>query len=265
MSLYVTGDTHGDVISRFSFKRHPVLRNLTKDDIVIILGDFGIPWNHLTQEQDVYAAKWLDEKPWTTIALRGNHDNTDLLREMPRENQFGGEVRRLQVGDYTADHIFVVDVPTILTLESQKCLCIPGADSHDVWPIRNSFTGLNVIDKEKDPNWKSQIKDFKRRGYFYRIKGESWWPDESVDVYACDKLLENETEHFDFIFTHEAPALISRDYGFQPTHGETYLEILRRTMSFDSWFHGHLHRDFCHMSREDTRLMCMYQSIVQVS
>ena len=263
MSLYVTGDTHGDVISRFSFKCHPVLRNLTKDDIVIILGDFGIPWNHLTQEQDVYSAKWLDEKPWTTIALRGNHDNTDLLREMPRENQFGGEVRRLQVGDYTADHIFVVDVPTILTLESQKCLCIPGADSHDVWPIRNSFTGLNVIDKEKDPNWKNQTKDFKRRGYFYRIKGESWWPDEGVNIDLCDRLLDNEAGHFDFIFTHESPALISRELGFAPTIGEAYLEIMRKHTDFDAWFYGHLHRN-CWSIAQDDRLMCLYQSIIQV-
>ena len=264
MKLYITGDIHGDAISRFSYRRHPSLRQLTDQDIVIVLGDWGIPWNSRTQEQDEYTIKFLNSKPWTTIALRGNHDNTDAMRGMPQEERFGGKVRRLVVGNTIADRTFIIDEPTILTLGNERCLCIPGADSHDVWPVYNSFTGMNIIDKELDPHWKNQVKDFKRRGYFYRVKGESWWKDEPVDVYACDKLLENEAGHFDFIFTHEAPALISRDYGFQPTHGETYLEILRRTLSFDSWFHGHLHRDFCNMTKEDTRLMCLYQSIIQV-
>ena len=264
MAIYITGDVHGDAISRFSYRKHPQLRELTAQDIVIVLGDWGIPWNKHTQEQDKYTIKFLNEKPWTTIALRGNHDNTDALREMPQEEKYGGKMRRLVIDGVTADRTFIVDEPTILTLEGNRCLCVPGADSHDVWPVYNSFTGLNVIDKELDPNWKSQVKNFKRRGIFYRVKGESWWKDEPIDVDACSELLENETGHFDFIFTHEAPAIISRELGFMPTIGETYLEFFRKNLSFDSWFHGHLHADFCNMTREDDRLMCLYQSIVQV-
>ena len=52
MAIYVTGDTHGadrlfgykDVngyIPRFNTKNFPEQRDLTKDDIMIICGDFG--------------------------------------------------------------------------------------------------------------------------------------------------------------------------------------------------------------------------------
>lgn len=273
MSLYVTGDTHGDVISRFSFKRKPILRNLTKDDIVIILGDFGIPWNHLTQEHDVYAAKWLDEKPWTTIALRGNHDNTDLLREMPREKQFGGEVRRLQVGDYTANHIFVVDVPTILTLENQKCLCIPGAQSHDIGECARGYKGKTILNPA-DPYAKITKKYFKTHNIFYRTLGESWWEDEDIDIDKVTKILMSpyaDTSHFDFIFSHDYPAIINTEYkplGFparlKSTEGEKHLENIRQHREFDAWFHGHLHVDV-EQWISDPRIIGMYQSILQIS
>lgn len=263
MAIYITGDVHGDAINRFSYRKHPQLRELTTQDIVIVLGDWGIPWNKHTQEQDKYTIKFLNEKPWTTIALRGNHDNTDALRAMPQEEKYGGKMRRLVIDDVTADRTFIIDEPTILTLEGNRCLCIPGADSHDVWPIRNSFTGLNVVDKENDPNWKSQVKNFKQRGLFYRVKGESWWPDEGVNIDLCDRLLDNEAGHFDFIFTHESPAFISRELGFAPTIGEAYLEIMRKHTDFDAWFYGHLHRN-CWSIAQDDRLMCLYQSIIQV-
>lgn len=273
MSLYVTGDTHGDVISRFSFKRRPTLRNLTKDDIVIILGDFGIPWNRHTQEHDEYAAKWLDEKPWTTIALRGNHDNIDLLREMPREKQFGGEVRRLQVGDYTANHIFVVDVPTILTLENQKCLCIPGAESHDIYFNNKGYKGLSVINPA-DSTHKQLKKWYRKNNIFHRTLGESWWEDEGVDIDKVVKILMSpytDTSHFDFIFSHDYPAIINTEYKpfgaparLKSTEGEKCLESIRQQREFDAWFHGHLHVNIQQWVG-DPRIIGMYKSILQIS
>ena len=61
--IFVTGDTHGD-FSRFAADRFPEQKELTKDDFVIICGDFGI-WSD-TKEQR-FRLKWLDEKPFTTI------------------------------------------------------------------------------------------------------------------------------------------------------------------------------------------------------
>ena len=39
--IYITGDIHGDT-KRFSQANFPEQKNLTKDDFVIVLGDFGV-------------------------------------------------------------------------------------------------------------------------------------------------------------------------------------------------------------------------------
>ena len=41
--IFITGDTHAD-FSRFTRKNFPEQENLSKDDIVIIAGDFGGIW-----------------------------------------------------------------------------------------------------------------------------------------------------------------------------------------------------------------------------
>lgn len=47
MSIFVTGDIHGEIYPRFSNASFPVQKELTKDDIVIVAGDFGIPTENL--------------------------------------------------------------------------------------------------------------------------------------------------------------------------------------------------------------------------
>ena len=44
--IYVTGDTHAD-FRRFSTREFPEQKELTKDDFVIICGDFGLKVCHL--------------------------------------------------------------------------------------------------------------------------------------------------------------------------------------------------------------------------
>ena len=42
MAVYVTGDTHGDWMNRLKTDSFPEQKEMTKDDYVIICGDFGI-------------------------------------------------------------------------------------------------------------------------------------------------------------------------------------------------------------------------------
>lgn len=63
--IYITGDTHGD-FTRFSAKR---LRRtgleLTKEDYIIICGDFGLCW---TKDKTFeYHCKNFAEKPYTIL------------------------------------------------------------------------------------------------------------------------------------------------------------------------------------------------------
>ena len=46
MSVYVTGDTHGDIDwSKLNTTHFPEQKDLTEDDLVIIAGDFGGLWD----------------------------------------------------------------------------------------------------------------------------------------------------------------------------------------------------------------------------
>ena len=45
--IYITGDTHGD-IKRFKTRS---AKKLTKDDILIVCGDFGFLWDESKKEK----------------------------------------------------------------------------------------------------------------------------------------------------------------------------------------------------------------------
>ena len=76
--LYITGDCHGD-FRRFTVKNFPEQKQLTKQDCVLIAGDFGGVWDGSRQEQ--YWLDWLDARPFTTLFVDGNHENFDLLEQ----------------------------------------------------------------------------------------------------------------------------------------------------------------------------------------
>ena len=67
MSIFVTGDVHGVAeygASRFSSRVWPLGRTLTRDDVVIVAGDFGFIWSG--SNTDKYWLDWFESKPWTT-------------------------------------------------------------------------------------------------------------------------------------------------------------------------------------------------------
>ena len=75
-------------IQKLNTKRFPEQKNLTKDDYLIVCGDFGLVWDESPEER--YWRKWLDDKPFTTLWIDGNHENFELLKEFPVINKFGG-------------------------------------------------------------------------------------------------------------------------------------------------------------------------------
>ena len=43
--IYITGDTHGEFKHRFNMENFPEQKEMTKDDYVLICGDFGGVWD----------------------------------------------------------------------------------------------------------------------------------------------------------------------------------------------------------------------------
>ena len=80
--VYITGDTHGD-FHRFSTSKFPAQKEMSRDDFVIVCGDFGGIWNGGTNE--AYWLTWLSEKPFTLLFVDGNHENFDIIEKLPEK------------------------------------------------------------------------------------------------------------------------------------------------------------------------------------
>ena len=85
----MTGDTHAGWMERLNTAAFPEQKEMTKDDYVIILGDFGI-WDDSKREK--YGLDWLEKKSFTTLFIDGNHENYDMLDAMPEKRWNGGKV-----------------------------------------------------------------------------------------------------------------------------------------------------------------------------
>ena len=90
--IYITGDCHGDY-RRFSTENFPEQKKMTREDFVIVCGDFGY-WDR-SKEQE-WQRKWLSEKPFTLLWVDGNHENYDMLAELPVEEWHGGKVQYIK-------------------------------------------------------------------------------------------------------------------------------------------------------------------------
>lgn len=79
--IYVTGDCHGNY-SKFQNSRFPGQKEMTRDDVVIVCGDFGI-WEDCKSER--YNLDELSNRRFTTLFCDGNHEclhkDTDVLTQ----------------------------------------------------------------------------------------------------------------------------------------------------------------------------------------
>lgn len=207
--IYVTGDIHGGFdIHKLSSKelRSAGLR-IKKDDYVIVCGDFGLVWDNKPEER--YWRKWLDEKPWTTLFVDGNHENFELLNAYPVEEWHGGRIHCI------SEKIIHLMRGYVFSLEGATFFTFGGAASHD---------------KE------------------WRLPGLSWWPEElpsDEELRQANNVLAQCNNQVDYIISHCAPSLIQGR--LNPTYKRDrlteYFEYVRETVKFKRWYFGHYHED----------------------
>ena len=154
--IYVTGDCHGNY-RRFATEIFPEQKEMSKDDYVIICGDFGY-WDESKEQK--YWMKWLDSKPFTTLWIDGNHENFDLLKKQKAVKWHGGNVQFIQPS------VIHLMRGQIYELEGLKIFTFGGAKSHDI---------SGGILETSDPRFRAKRKKLDKNQELYRINHVSWW------------------------------------------------------------------------------------------
>lgn len=111
--IFITGDTHRtDLLCIHHFcDNHP---ELTKDDYIIIAGDFGGVWAADTLERDLQP---FSDLPVTVLFVDGNHENFDLINSYSVEMWNGGKVHKIKpdIIHLMRGQVFEIEGKTIFT------------------------------------------------------------------------------------------------------------------------------------------------------
>lgn len=248
MAIFLTGDTHGD-FSRFRKGNYAALDNLTKEDYVIICGDFGGVWCNSPQEQALL--DWLDGRPFTTLFVDGNHENYDLLETFPVSEWQGGEVQ------YIRPSILHLRRGQIYTINGKTFFTLGGASCHDI---------PDGILEPDDPLFRLKKSRLNRRHAYYRINHQSWWKEElpsAEELENASRNLDKAGRQVDYIITHCCPSSLQQVLtgGTYPDDALTlFLENIRQSCDFQLWFFGHYHAN--HLIED--KFILLYEKIVQL-
>ncbi|MBD5585618.1 MAG: metallophosphoesterase [Clostridia bacterium] len=224
--IYVTGDMHADIdINKFSSGKFPQGKTLTKDDYVIVCGDFGLCWDGSSRE--TWWRKWLSSKPWTTLFVDGNHENFDMLFQLPEREMFGNRVREV------APSIFYLPRGEVFTIEDKTFFTFGGARSHD---------------RE------------------YRKENVSWWPQEMPTYQEmCHGIdsLDDVDWKVDYVLTHCAPTDVQSKIRswYESDDLTQFFNRVYPDLSFRKWFFGHYHVD----QTLDDGFACLYHDIKRIA
>ena len=245
--IIVTGDIHGNPFQRLNLENFPEGKTFTKEDYVIILGDFGLVWDDSAMEHS--CLDWLENKPWTTLFIDGNHENYDLLNKFSIEEWGGGRVQKIRS---SVIHLLRGEVYDI---GGYKFLAMGGARSHDIQD------GVLEVGDPKIKIWKKD--NFK----LFRINHISWWgeeiPNEEERKNASKNLAENDYK-VDYILTHEAPSsdVVLMDHLlYHPDEYSKWLEMeIRQKVKYKKWFFGHYHLNL-DVNEKET---CLFERRVRI-
>ena len=211
--VYITGDIHGDP----SYLIYMASRyGLTKDDIIVLLGDVGA--NYYLNKKDIKTKKALSEYIEATIlCIHGNHEARPSTVEGYKLKEWNGGFVYVQT-EYP-NLLFAQD-GSIFNLDGLSCLVLGGAYS---------------VDKH------------------HRIEnGYAWFadeqPSEETKNYVA-KQLETADYKVDAVFSHTCPLKYEPIEVFLPgidqsnvdISTERWLDDIENKLNYKAWYCGHWH------------------------
>lgn len=223
--FFVTGDIHGEYdIGKLSSRKFDA-SSLTKEDYLIICGDFGLVWDN--SEEDNWWLNWLERKPFTTLFIDGNHENHRLLNSMEPILWNKGYVHQIR--------------PSVLHLMRGQVFDIRGTTFF-------TLGGADSIDKKyrkADVSWWAEEMP------------------SSEEYRTADKNLEKNNFKVDYIITHTAPTSIVLQLIPEikpPDHLTNFLDCIRDNVQYKHWYFGHFHED----KQIDDKHSMLYNKIIKI-
>lgn len=248
MAIFITGDTHGD-FSRLLPAAFHEQRDLTKEDYLIICGDFGGVWDGGDAEQQWL--DWLETRSFTTLFVSGNHENYDLLRNYPISQWHGGLVQAIRP---SVLHLMRGQLYNIC---GKRIFTMGGASSHDI---------RDGILEPDDPDYERKLRQLNAAGALYRVNHRSWWKEElpGEDEYrTAREALDKTGWDVDYIITHCCPSSIQDTFSgglFQRDALTDFLDEVRERCRFQYWFFGHYHENMV----VEKEFVMLYKQIIRL-
>ncbi len=244
--IYITGDTHAD-FSRFNEEKFQIQNQMSKNDYIIICGDFGGVWNYLVESKyEKYWLDWLNEKKFTTLFVDGNHENFTRLYNYPVEEWQGGKVHKIR------DSVLHLMRGEIFDIDNTKIFAFGGAKSHDIQD------GIVNLDEEE------RIYRLRKTGAYFRIRDYSWWDLElptDEEMKNGINNLEKVNYKVDYIISHCCPTGIQSLLGvgrLKKDYLTDYLQEISEKCEFEKWYFGHYHENI----QVNSQFTCVYEDIV---
>lgn len=251
--VYITGDCHAKW-NKFSSDSFPEQKEMTRDDFVIVCGDFGI-WHDTSTER--WWFDWLEEKPFTVLFVDGNHENFDRLygNEFEIVDFHGGKAHKIR------ENIYHLMRGYIFELCGKKFFAFGGASSHD---IDDGILDVNDFETEKE--FEEKYHRWIKRNKMFRVNHYSWWEQEMPSQDEMEfgiKTLDEHDNKVDYIITHCCPQQIASLFSnglYKADKLTSYFNVVAETVDFSAWFFGHYHDDCEIMSK----FIMLYDQIVRV-
>lgn len=226
--VFITGDTHGNVdwhkLHNAKFKQG---KELTKNDFVIVCGDFGGVWDG--DVIDEYIQSWYNKQPWTTLFVDGNHENFDLLKQYPVEDWNGGKVHKI------SDSIYHLIRGQIYEINGKKFFTFGGAESRDQ-AFRTPYVSW----------WPQEL------------------PSYQECMNALDNL-DSVGYKVDYIISHCAPSQFENiiyGEGYKPNAATKFLDTVYNLVEYKDWYCGHHHLD---ANLNSYQIHFMYNRIIELN
>lgn len=208
--ILITGDTHGTI----DYNKIKIINNaniLSKDDYLIIAGDFGGLFFEKELEKQL---SYYTKLPFMVLFVDGNHENFDLINSYPVSIWNGGKVHIIK------DNIIHLMRGQIFTIEGKTIFTFGGGTSID-----------KMFRKEHVSWWKEEI------------------PSEE-EVEEGINNLKKYNNNVDYVITHSIdsntlndPRLFFEGRKCEIFEDNLILDKFENIIEYKHWYFGHYHKD----------------------